>query len=441
MLEKLFRFTALSVAALCWAQLAAAQAPPPARAREAVDLVIAGKYADLLAVSTPDMKRAAPVELWENKVAPMLAAFGKPIEFGQPASTSVEGNTVVTWPVRFEKVTVEFTVSVTPTGRIAGLFIRPPKPPTTPYVRPAYSQAGAFTEREVTVGADEWKLAGTLLLPVSAKPAPAVVLVHGSGPNDRDETILGNKPFRDLAEGLASRGIAVLRYEKRTKVYGMKMAALHSLTVREETLIDAQRAAELLRGEAGIDARRIFYLGHSMGGYLLPWLLLNDPHAAGGISLAGNTRPIEDLVIEQTGYLLSLQSPQAAGAKQLESVQKEVAAIRALEPGKPDGGMLLGAYPAYWLYLRGYDPPAVAAGLQTPLLILQGERDYQVTMQDFGNWKAALGERKNVTLKSYPALNHLFMEGTGKSTPEEYAKPGHVSADVINDVAQWVLAQ
>jgi fermentation-respiration switch protein FrsA (DUF1100 family) len=76
-----------------------------------------------------------------------------------------------------------------------------------------------------------------------------------------------------------------------------------------------------------------------------------------------------------------------------------------------------------------------------PILILQGERDYQVTMGDFEGWKRAMGDLSNVTLKSYPALNHLFMEGEGKSTPDEYLEPGNVAAEVIDDIAAWVKNQ
>ena len=120
------------------------------------------------------------------------------------------------------------------------------------------------------------------------------------------------------------------------------------------------------------------------------------------------------------------------------------ACLKALQPGKEPSGTeapaLLGMSVHYLLALRDYNPPALAAQLRKPLLILQGERDYQVSMRDFANWKAALGTRKNVTLKSYPTLNHLFIEGTGKSTPDEYTKSGYVSASVIDDIAQWVLS-
>ena len=98
----------------------------------------------------------------------------------------------------------------------------------------------------MTVGDDAWKLGGTLLIPNGKPPFPALVLVHGPGPNDRDESVYSNKIFADLAEGLASRGIAVLRYDKRTKVYAAQMSEM-DYTVEQETVEDALRAVALLR--------------------------------------------------------------------------------------------------------------------------------------------------------------------------------------------------
>jgi fermentation-respiration switch protein FrsA (DUF1100 family) len=92
----------------------------------------------------------------------------------------------------------------------------------------------------------------------------------------------------------------------------------------------------------------------------------------------------------------------------------------------------------YWLALKGYEPPEVARQLSQPMLILQGERDYQVTLQDFEGWKAALSSRKDVSFKTYPNLNHLFMEGAGKARPVEYKNPGHVSQAVVEDIANWI---
>ena len=209
---------------------------------------------------------------------------------------------------------------------------------------------------------------------------------------------------------------------------------------------DAVLAAAALRSQPEIDPRRVFILGHSLGGYVLPMILQQDPKAAGGIAMAGSTRPLEDMVLEQVEYFVPIQTAgqseeaKKEGQKQLEQIRRDVAAIKALKPGQEDGPMLFHAYPHYWLAMRGYDPPAVAATLHVPLLILQGERDYQVSMTDFAKWKAALGGRQDVKLKSYPALNHLFMEGTGKSTPSEYTQAGHVAAETVGDIARWVAA-
>jgi hypothetical protein len=270
-----------------------------------------------------------------------------------------------------------------------------------------------------------------LTVPVGAGPFPAVVLVHGSGPNDRDETVGGTKVFKDLAEGLASRGVVVLRYEKRTRLYGSRVAAIKHFTVADETVDDAAKAAALLRTQKEVDPNKVFVLGHSLGGYVAPRIADEDGKLAGLIIMAGNVRPIEDLLLEQMQWMGSQQS----AVDQAKSVYDRV---KKLEPGDEDSPAIMGAPPAYWLDLKGYNPAEKAKALGRPMLILQGERDYQVSMKDFELWKAAVGSAKGVTTKSYPALNHLFVAGEGKSMPAEYAKPGHVAVEVVDEIAAFV---
>src|SRR5206468_6047038 len=146
---------------------------------------------------------------------------------------------------------------------ITGFFLA--APPPKEFAVPPYAKPDSFVEESVTVGKDgEWPLPGTLTVPKGDGPFPAVILVHGSGPHDRDESIGPNKPFRDLAGGLASRGVAVLRYEKRTREHGAKMMAAAPITVKEEVLDDALAAVKLLRREKGVDAGRVYILGHSL---------------------------------------------------------------------------------------------------------------------------------------------------------------------------------
>ena len=109
-----------------------------------------------------------------------------------------------------------------------------------------------------------------------------------------------------------------------------------------------------------------------------------------------------------------------------------------LSEDTPKSELPFGVPARYWLDLRGYDPAMSAKELSKPMLILQGERDYQVTMEDFAGWKKALGSRKDVTFISYPKLNHLFMEGVGKSTPAEYSVPGNVANVVVDDIVKWI---
>jgi dienelactone hydrolase len=383
-------------------------------------------------VSPPDKLK----EFWE--------AFQKQVgtlkKQGEPRVEKAGKYEVIVVPCEFEKIKLDARISFDANGKIAGYGFVPAT--SKEYKAPDYVKREAFREVEVTLNAgSEWELPGTLSVPVGAGPFPAVVLVHGSGPNDRDETILGNKPFRDLAWGLSSRGIAVLRYEKRTRVHGTKMTGKKFPTVKEETTDDALAAVSLLRKTTDIDPRRIFVLGHSLGGLMAPRIGEQDPNIAGLIVMAGNARPLEDLVMEQFTYIYSLEGgPTDKQKEELAELKKKVDRVKSadLSSDTPGKELPLGVPGGYWLALRGYHPDQVAAKLSMPMLVLQGERDYQVTMADFTFWKKSLEGRTDAALKSYPELNHLFIKGTGKSKPGEYLTAGHVAREVIEDIASWV---
>jgi dienelactone hydrolase len=347
----------------------------------------------------------------------------------------------------FEKVTLDARVVFDKEKKIAGFQFIPSLPPAK-YEPPPYADTAKFEEREVTVGAGgDWPLPGTLAIPKGGGPFPAVVLVHGSGPNDRDETIGPNKPFRDLAWGLASRGIAVLRYEKRTRIYGPKLVAdptFASLTVKEETIDDVLEAVRLLKSTEGVDRKRIFVLGHSLGGMLIPRIALagKDLDIAGFIVMAGLTNPFPETYLRQVTHLLSIDGETSDDdKKQLDEIKNDVSRINTLrdsDAGKSE--KIIFAPPAYWLDLRGYYPPDVALKVNRPILILQGSRDYQVTTEDFENWKKALGGRPDVEFKLYPKANHLFAEGQGLATPNEYSLVhGSVAGYVVSDIAAFVF--
>jgi uncharacterized protein len=350
---------------------------------------------------------------------------------------------------RFEKTTMDIKVVFDKDGKIGGLWFVPKQSAEVPYKPPSYVHEERFEECPVVVNkGGEWPLPGMLTVPKGKGPFPAVVLVHGSGPQDRDETIGPNKPFKDIAWGLASRGIAVLRYDKRTKVWQAQMAQSAKLlktadnfTVKDEVIDDALAAVELLRQSQRIAPDKIFVLGHSLGGTLIPRIGKADPKIAGLIVMAGTTRPFEDVLLEQIMYVASLGGPMTDETKkEVDNYKQQIAIVKSLTPSTKSSAssLIIGVPASYWLDIRGYVPAEMAKSLKQSMLILQGARDYQSTTADFKIWKDALGSRTDVTLKLYPDLNHLFMTGVGKATPAEYAKPGIVAEVMVSDVGDWI---
>ena len=437
---------AILIAVLCLGLIAptSAQTPEPdpqAIAQAVIDNLIAGDYEAATADFTDQMLAAlSPAQLqqtWES----LIAQVGLYQEQVSVTSQTTGGYTVFVFTLQFENALLDAQLSISTDGKVGGFYIRPNQgPPPPPYQAPDYVNPDAFTEQDITLNTGtEWELPGTLTLPVGDGPFPAVVLVHGSGPEDRDETIGPNKPFRDLAWGLASQGIAVLRYDKRTLVYGQKMKDMPNLTVQEETIDDALAAVALLHGTDKIDPARVFLAGHSLGGYLAPRIAAQTSDLAGIILLAGPARPLDVLMLEQVKYLLSLKSDLTdADREQLKTIEADAEALQNLTASTDPSKTYLGIPAAYWLDLKQYDPVAVAQTLTLPMLILQGERDYQVTMTDFKLWQDGLAGHDNVTFISFPSLNHLFISGEGPSTPDEYNQPGHVSPAIIQDITHWI---
>jgi uncharacterized protein len=414
------------------------------RARALLALLVAGKHDEAAATFDAKMASVLPADklaaTWQT-VEQQAGAFGAV----EGARAEGEGSTTAVLTVAFARARLDMRVSFDAAGKVRGLFFAPAAAKEVPYVEPPYVDRGKLEEREVVVGeGGEWALPATLTLPVGqgAGPFRAVVLVHGSGPNNRDETIGANRPFKDLALGLASRGVAVLRYDKRTLVHGAKVARMDDATLDHETVDDAIAAVELLRGMKDIDPGHIAVVGHSLGGFAAPRIAAKGGKRVAGIAiLAGSTRPVVDMMIEQLEYIATVDERQApAIPTAVAEVKRAADRIRQLQRGaKPTPAeRVLGAGAAYWRDLGKYDAPATAKKLAIPMFIAQGGRDYQVTRVDFAAWQKALGRRKNATLKLYPELDHLFAAGEGKSSPRDYDERRPVDVRLIDDLAAWV---
>ncbi len=416
-------------------------AEPPNLEARARALITASAKEDFTAASRDfddAMKKAMPPDRFAETWKGLIKQVG-PLKKQGKASPEKAGKYDVIWvECQFENGALYTRVVFDGAGHVAGLSFRP-FGPAGEYKAPSYVKRDAFKESEVQVGAGDWVLPGTLTVPVGESPFPAVVLVHGSGPHDRDETIGPSRPFRDLAWGLASQRIAVLRYEKRTTQYGSKLASDKRLTVKEEVLDDALAAVGLLRRTPKIDAKRIFILGHSLGAMAAPRLGQLDPDIAGLILMAGPSRPMADVLIEQLTYVLSVDpSPQQKAAVEKLKSQAEKLKDPKLSVDTPGEELPFGVPGRYWLSMRELAPVETAHKVKQPLLILQGGRDYQSTIEDFEGWKTGLSGRPRATFKSYPRLNHLFAEGEGKARPAEYQKEGHVAKEVVDDITAWI---
>lgn len=376
-------------------------------------------------------------ETWINTIA----EAGTLLQINPASTAEMEGYKIVVIKCGFQRAVIDVRVVFNEQGEISGLnFI----PTETEYHPPAYVNKSAFHETEVTIGEGKWALPGTLTVPDDSGPFPGLVLVHGSGPNDRDESIGPNKTFRDLAWGLASRGIAVLRYDKRTFIHAKEFTPeiVEKLTAKEEVIDDALLAIELMRGTKDIDPKKVVMLGHSLGATLAPRIGKQDPEIAGLIIMAGITRSLEDTILDQFTYLYSLAGKMTDEQKaEIEVLKEKVARVKNIESLKdiPSKDLPLGVSPAYWKDLHDHKPSDDVKTLTMPILILQGGRDYQVLeTKDFEGWKAALNHKTNATFKLFPKLNHLFIAGEGKSTPQEYMIEGHVEKDVIDSIVQWI---
>lgn len=368
-----------------------------------------------------------------------------------PARVEKVGDYIVVFVgLQFEREPLESRIVFNADERIAGLFFSQPTAPASPETADTPPEAEAkpedVLEQDYFVQNGEIRLPGTLALPEGNPPFIGVVLIPGSGPVDRDGTIGANKPMRDVAWGLAARGIASLRYDKRTAVYAAQMAG-KEFTYREEFVDDAIAAVDRLREDARIHKRKVFLLGHGLGGQLVPKILSEtDPFfgsnkLAGGIIMGGSARPLQETIIDHLNHIamedgdFSLQERTA-----VLNFQSGVEAM--LESRDKNYPAVMGITYTYLKALNDYNCLKAVQGLDVPLLIAQGGRDFQVTVaHDYQAWQDALAEKKNATFKLYPKLNHLFIEGEGASYPSEYERPGEVSKTFLDEAAEWMRKQ
>jgi dienelactone hydrolase len=305
-------------------------------------------------------------------------------------------------------------------------------------------------EEKIIVGkGGKYPLNGILSLPNNINSAiPALVLVHGSGSNDMDETVGGNKPFRDIAGYLTSKGIAVLRYDKRTFAHAKQMVKEdpNGITVRNETIEDAILATNILRGDNRIDPGKIFILGHSLGGMLAPRIDAEGGNFRGLIIWAGSPRTLTDIMISQNEEMIPQLGKllQIIAKKQFKSLKAKLDALESMTEDEAKKTKFFGGASLWYLKeMVNYPASDYLKAIEKPVFILHPEKDSHVSIEkDFDLYKKICAGKQNIHFKLYPELNHLFMKsiyGRIKDLKKEYKIPQNVDTIVLEDISQFIL--
>lgn len=393
----------------------------------------------LYALFSEAMSSQLSLEQFSSVVPQLTATGGKLVSTSEISAVDMgQGLTLFAQQIELENQVLTMQLALDGEGHIAGLVLVP----VTVQATPAPLSAG---EAEVSVGADK-PLPGILCLP-AGDSFPAVVMVHGSGPNNRDESIGSTALFRDLAEVLYDAGIASLRYDKRTYVYGSQMTAeeVSALTVEEETIQDAIAAARLLRETPGVTS--VYLLGHSMGAMLGPRIAEEaDGLFDGMILLSGTPNTLLDIAIDQNQAAVDgIEDGEfkTAQQEQLNMLIAQAEEVLGLSDEEIKQQTIFGTSAWYFAEMIRHDAASILRSLALPTLIINGGSDFQIVPENgYLAWKNAVGDLPFVTLSHYEGLNHVLMVYTGdpaqQGTMMEYNTPAHLDEGVASEITGWI---
>jgi pimeloyl-ACP methyl ester carboxylesterase len=327
----------------------------------------------------------------------------------------------------FEKMKLDVKITFNENSKIIGFLFTPHK---------EFKKVNSLG-KDLNIRSGNIDLKGTILLPEKDNFKKLVLFVHGSGPQDRDETIYENKPFKDIAESLYTKGIASYRFDKRTLTNPESFN--EKSTIDDEVTDDILAIINYFKEDKRFKDYEIIVLGHSLGANLMARIANKSNQISKIILMAGNARPLEVLIGEQYDYLYKL-NPSSELLEAANKIKEQIAFLNSKEfsVNSPKDKLPFNLSGYYWQSVLDYNPLKEIKKVKIPILILQGQRDYQVTMKDFKLWESTLKNNTKATFISYPKLNHLFISGEDNSGPKEYLIKGNVEPTVIDDIYNFV---
>ena len=358
--------------------------------------------------------------------------------YGDTEVMEIDGYTVLSQLLDMSETDLLCTLTLNGDGSVAGLYFTFDEVP-----EPTVAPPAKVIEERVSIGENPWKLPGTLLIPESDKPVPAVVLVQGSGSTNRDEHIYAVRPFRDIANALSAQGIAVLRYDKRTYVYGAKITSSSSFrvfTVEEEVIQDAIAAGRLLAADSRIDPERVYILGHSLGAMLAPRIVSESGDLFHGMILAcGTNKSFLEVLLRQA------RDADYLTAKQQTKLIEDGEAIYGMTEDETKKSKFNDLYAYfYWEMLQHPSAAELLNELERPTLIINGSRDIQVLESEGRDvWQQVLDMDAPWLTCYWTDVNHLLMRPEVSSavwgTVGEYKVDCTVAEDITDQMAAFIL--
>jgi triacylglycerol esterase/lipase EstA (alpha/beta hydrolase family) len=405
------------------------------KAKEVIYLLRHAKFEGFYQRLDPTMKRYLDVEKVQSIWDGLEMRYGSVQTVGEPKVILNDTMAITLTPIQFEKKKIGLKLVFDKKALIAGMFLEAP----TPQYQPAsYVDASKFYEYKKVLADPKFPTDAVLSIPNKGGKFPVVIIVTGSGATDKDLTIGPNRIYKDLAWGLSNNGIAVLRYDKRTKDYAVEMSKIKNLTVKDEYLDDLKLAIELVKSNPEIDSNQIFVLGHSEGGYLIPYFEKNLKGIAAYISFAGNYSGLADLLCMQIEYLQK-DLPANQKAAYQDMLNKSIYARDKIQLNSPNDSLPEGLTASYLVHLNDNSPEKLNSYINKKrVLFIQGGRDYQVPPSELDKWKLAMKGNTQAEYALFPKLNHIGLEGKGISKPSEYDVPGNVPEEVVLRIVKFI---